>query len=102
MRSVELLLIKPILTEKMLALQEDGRKYGFQVERYANKIEIKKAVEAKFNVLVDGVQTINVKGKSKRMNTRKGLTRGKRSDWKKAIVTLSEGHSIDFFGDHQG
>jgi len=102
MRSLESLLIKPILTEKMLALQEDGRKYAFQVERHANKIEIKKAVEAKFNVLVDGVQTINVKGKSKRMNTRKGLTSGKRSDWKKAIVTLSEGHSIDFFGDKQG
>ncbi len=102
MRSLESLLIKPILTEKMLALQEDGRKYAFQVERRANKIEIKKAVEAKFNVLVDGVQTINVKGKSKRMNTRKGLTSGKRSDWKKAIVTLSEGHSIDFFGDKQG
>lgn len=102
MRSLKSLLIKPILTEKMLALQEDGRKYTFQVERHANKIEIKKAVEAKFNVLVDGVQTINVKGKSKRMNTRKGLTSGKRSDWKKAIVTLSEGHSIDFFGVQQG
>jgi large subunit ribosomal protein L23 len=95
-------LIKPLLTEKMLAAQEDGRKYAFQVVSDANKIEIKRAVEGKFDVLVDRVHTVNVKGKSKRMNTRKGITRGMRSDWKKAIVTLKEGFSIDFFQDQQG
>lgn len=102
MKPLESLLIKPILTEKMLALQEDGRKYAFHVDKHANKIEIKRAVEAKFSVPVTSVKTVNVKGKTKRMNTRKGLTHGRRSDWKKAIVTLAEGHSIDFFGEHQG
>ena len=89
------IIIRPLLTEKMLAGQDDAHKYGFQVVPDANKIEIKKAVEAKFDVLVERVHTIKVKGKSKRMNTRKGITRGTRSDWKKAIVTLGEGFTID-------
>lgn len=97
MKAIDTILIKPILTEKMLRLQEDSRKYGFHVLKDANKIEIKKAVENKFNVAVERVHTANVKGKSKRMNTRRGLTRGKRTDWKKAIITLAEGYSIDFF-----
>ena len=99
---MESILLRPVVTEKMLTLQEDESKYAFQVSRNANKIEIKKAVETKFDVIVQNVRTINVKGKSKRMNTRKGLTHGKRSDWKKAIVTLAEGHSIDLFGEKQG
>ena len=102
MKNSEMILIRPVLTEKMLQLQEDAAKYAFRVDPGSNKVEIKQAVEAKFNVLVSNVQTINVKGKSKRMNTRRGLTRGKRSDWKKAIVTLREGHTIDFFQDMQG
>jgi large subunit ribosomal protein L23 len=101
MRDVNGILIRPILTEKVLHAQEAQAKYAFQVDSSANKIEIKSAVEHKFNVVVKGVRTINVKGKSKRMNTRRGLTRGKRSDWKKAIVTLGEGHSIDFFEGKQ-
>lgn len=102
MKPERTLLIKPLLTEKMLALQEDSRKYAFAVARTANKIEIKKAVESKFGVMVDKVHIINVKGKRKSMNTRKGLTRGKRADWKKTIVTLREGFSIDFFQEQQG
>lgn len=94
------ILIKPVLTEKMLRMQEDASKYAFQVATGANKIEIKKAIEDKFNVLVANIQTINVKGKTKRMNTRRGLTRGKRSDWKKAVVTLQEGYTIDLFQEH--
>jgi len=82
--------------------QELGNKYAFKVEDSANKIEIKKAVESKFNVLVKDVKTINVKGKSKRMNTRRGLTSGRRANWKKAVVTLIEGHTIDFFEGQQG
>jgi large subunit ribosomal protein L23 len=101
MNNPEAILIKPLLTEKMLQLQEESRKYAFKVAQKANKIEIKKAVENKFGVEVEKVRTIVVKGKSKRMNTRRGLTRGKRSDWKKAIVTLQEGHSIDFFQTQQ-
>lgn len=97
MKSLDAILIKPVLTEKMLQMQEEAQKYGFQVARQANKIEIKKAIEGKFGVLVDKVHTVNVKGKTKRMNTRRGLTRGKRSDWKKAVVTLKEGYTIDLF-----
>ncbi len=97
MKLTEAILIKPILTEKMLALQESKSKYAFQVALQANKIEIKTAVERKFDVLVEKVHTIKVKGKSKRMNTRKGITRGNRADWKKAIVSLKEGYTIDFF-----
>ncbi len=101
MRPIETILLKPLLTEKVLELQEDERKYAFQVEKDSNKIEIKRAIEHKFDVLVQDVHTINVKGKSKRMNTRRGLTRGRRSDWKKAIVTLAEGYTIDLFGEKQ-
>jgi large subunit ribosomal protein L23 len=90
-------LIRPILTEKMLNLQESAGVYAFVVNKDANKIEVKKAVEKKFDVTVDDVRTMNVKGKSKRMNTRRGITHGKRPDWKKAIVQLRKGDSIDFF-----
>lgn len=86
-----------MLTEKDLIAQEKLNQYGFVVERSANKIEIKHAVETKFNVRVEKVCTIFVKGKSKRMNTRRGLTSGKRASWKKAIVTLNKDDSIDFF-----
>lgn len=90
-------IIKPLLTEKVLKQQEEENKYGFVVIKEANKIEIKRAVEKKFDVTVDNVRTINVHGKSKQMNTRRGLTEGRRSGWKKAIVTLREGDKIDFF-----
>ncbi len=102
MKDTHSILVKPILTEKMLLMQEDKSKYAFEVASTANKIEIKKAVEVKFDVVVQNVHTAVVKGKAKRMNTKKGLTRGRRSDWKKAIITLAEGHSIDFFGENQG
>jgi len=91
------ILVRPILTEKMLKLQESQAKYAFVVGGEANKIEIKRAIERKFDVTVDSVRTINVKGKSKQMNTRRGITRGRRANWKKAIVTLRAGDSIDFF-----
>ena len=97
MKKVRTILVRPILTEKMLNLQEKEGKYAFVVSKEANKIEIKKAVEKKFDVTVDAVRTLHVQGKTKRMNTRRGLTRGKRSDWKKAIVQLRKGDSIDFF-----
>ncbi len=97
MRKDQEILIKPILTEKMLRLQEDQGKYAFVVNSSANKIEIKQAVQKKFDVTVDSVCTVFVKGKSKKMNTRRGITRGNRPNWKKAIVTLRSGDSIDFF-----
>ena len=91
------ILIRPILTEKMLKLQEEESKYSFKVSKGANKIEIKRAVQDRFDVTVKNVRVINVKGKAKQMNTRRGITKGKRPDWKKAIVSLREGDSINFF-----
>ena len=96
MKSNEIL-IKPILTEKMLKLQESERKYAFKVHSKVNKIMVKKAVQDRFDVTVENVNILYVKGKSKQMNTRRGITKGKRSDWKKAIITLREGDSINFF-----
>jgi len=91
------ILIEPVLTEKMLKLQENERKYAFKVHRDANKINVKQAIQQRFDVIVQDVNIINIKGKSKKMNTRRGITRGKRSDWKKAVVTLRKGDSINFF-----
>jgi large subunit ribosomal protein L23 len=86
------LLIKPIITEKTTMLMSDG-KYTFQVPLTANKVEIRKAVEEIFKVKVEKVATLRVMGKMKRM----GKYIGKRPDYKKAIVTLKEGESIEFF-----
>ena len=91
------ILIRPLVTEKMLQMQETDNQYGFVVDIKANKIDIKRAVEHKFDVVVENVRTIRVKGKSKKSQTRAGITQGRRSDWKKAIVTLAEDNSIDFF-----
>lgn len=83
---------KPCLTEKGMLLQEENNQVVMKVHSKANKIEIKTAVEMLFNVKVDKVCTANMHGKKKRV----GKHSGQRSDWKKAIVTLSEGHKIDF------
>tara|TARA_B100001059_G_C17472564_1_gene397752 strand:+ start:296 stop:619 length:324 start_codon:yes stop_codon:yes gene_type:complete len=92
------ILIRPIFTEKMSRLEEE-RKYSFQVIPAANKLEIKKAVESKFGVKVEKVSTSNRIGKKKNMTVRSDgrtiRTNGKRSDWKKAIITLKEGETID-------
>lgn len=85
-------LIRPIITEKTTLLMQEN-KYTFQVPLNANKVEIRKAVESIFNVKVEKVATIRVLGKTKRM----GRTMGKRSDYKKAIVTLKAGESIELF-----
>ncbi|MDZ7722925.1 MAG: 50S ribosomal protein L23 [candidate division KSB1 bacterium] len=91
------ILVRPLVTEKMLHKQETDNQYGFVVDVKANKIDIKRAVEKKFDVAVVNVRTILVKGKTKKNQTRRGITEGKRKDWKKAIVTLREDDSIDFF-----
>jgi large subunit ribosomal protein L23 len=90
------ILKRPIVTEKMTALQEKGV-YAFEVELGANKIEIAQAVSRKFNVTVLGVRTIRHKGKKKSQMTRKGRFEGRTSMWKKAIVRLKEGDKIEFF-----
>jgi large subunit ribosomal protein L23 len=83
---------RPTVTEKGTALKEQN-KYCFEVDRRANKIEVKRAVEALFNVKVAAVHTVTVRGRVKRL----GRFAGRTPDWKKAIVTLKEGHSIEFF-----
>ena len=96
------IIIKPLFTEKMSILQETQRKYAFQVSQFANKIEIKKAVQKKFDVEVKKVATMNRKGKIRQMTVRSGgrviRTSGRKSSWKRAIVTLREGFSIDLMG----
>ena len=87
------IIVRPLMTEKIANLQENENKVAFEVDRSANKIEIRRAVEDKFNVKVKKVATINMKGKIKRL----GRFEGRRSHWKKAIVTLREGFNIDFF-----
>ncbi len=90
------ILKRPIVTEKMTAQQEKGM-YAFEVEGGANKIEVARAVEKKFNVTVLEVRTQRVKGKTKTQMTRKGRFTGRTSAWKKAIVRLKEGDKIEFF-----
>ena len=94
------IIIRPLLTEKMSRLEESERKYAFQVARKTNKIEIRKAVEKKFNVQVSKVSTMNFAGKQKNMTVRSGgktiRTSGYTASWKKAVVTLKKDFSIDF------
>ena len=95
---IKRIIIRPLFTEKMSRL-ENERKYSFQVSPKANKLEIKKGVESLFDVKVDSVSTMNRLGKEKTMTVRSGgktiRTNGKRSNWKKAIVTLKDGENID-------
>ena len=87
------IIVRPIITENSMEGIAD-RKYTFRVANFANKIEIKKAVEKLFGVKVEKVNTISVKGKKKRMGRNEGYT----SDWKKAIVTLTaDSKTIEFF-----
>lgn len=87
------IILAPIITEKSMTLQEEG-KYVFRVMKTANKSEIKKAVETVFGVKVASVNTMNMLGKVKRQ----GVHKGKRPDWKKAIVTLTkDSKAIEFF-----
>lgn len=90
---------KPIVTEKMTMLGEKLNRYGFQVQHSANKIEIKKAVEEMYNVTVLAVNTFNTKGKKKSRYTKGGVITGLTGTYKKAIVTLKEGDTIDFFSN---
>jgi len=96
------IIIKPLLSEKVNKLTEFTQQYVFQVSTKANKLQIKSAVEEKFEVKVKKVRTINCKGKMKNTSMRSNgkvlRTSGFRSDWKKAIITLSEGHKIDIVG----
>jgi large subunit ribosomal protein L23 len=85
-------LLAPIVSEKSSIAADVDKRFVFKVQKVATKKQIKTAVELMFNVEVDSVQVLNVKGKVKRF----GRALGKRSDWKKAYVKLKEGHDIDF------
>ena len=89
-------LIQPIVTEKLSDLMEKGH-YAFKVNLKANKVEIRRAIEARYpDVTVKEVRTMVVRGKRKRQQTRRGLVQGRAAGYKKAIITLSQGE-IDFF-----
>jgi large subunit ribosomal protein L23 len=90
-------LIKPILTEKANAQQESLRRFAFKVARQANKLEIKKAVEEFYGVTVVDVNTSVVPGKNKTRYTKKGFISGVKPAFKKALVTVAEGETIDLY-----
>lgn len=90
-------LIKPILTEKANAQQESLRRFAFKVARKANKLEIKKAVEEFYGVNVIDVNTSVVPGKNKTRFTKKGFISGVKPAFKKALVTVAEGETIDLY-----
>ena len=93
------IILKPIVTEKMTAACEKFNRYGFQVVRTANKVEIKKAVEELYNVQVLDVNTLIQAPKTKQRYTKSGLISGAKAAYKKAIVTLKEGETIDFYSN---
>jgi len=90
-------LIKPVITEKMTGLQEQRNQYAFDVALDANRIEIARAVERKFNVKVNSVRTLILKGKSKTQFTRRGRFSGFTSKRKRAVITLDKQSKIDLF-----
>ncbi len=92
------ILIKPVITEKSTKLADKGNVYVFVVNKDSNKIEIKKAVEEQFSVVVTGVNTAVMPGKPKSRNTKSTVVRGMKSSYKKAFVTLQPGEKIDLFG----
>ena len=104
--SYQKIIIRPLFTEKMSRLEETENKYAFQVLSTANKIEIEKAIENKFDVKVKKIATMNFSGKEKQMTVRSGgrtiRTQGNRSSWKKAVVTLMDGNEIDLLKGEVG
>lgn len=86
-------LIKPVITENSMLKMEESNTYTFKVAKKANKVEIRKAIEEIFNVKVDNVNTMNMRGKKRRL----GRNEGRTASWKKALVRLAEGDSIEIF-----
>ena len=99
MKNISDIILNPILSEKSNMLMSQN-KYVFRVSLNSNKLQIKKAIEERFEVAIDKVSTMNFKGKKKNSTIRSGgnviRTSWNRRNWKKAIVTLSKGHKIDF------
>ncbi len=93
------ILIKPIVSEKMTAETEKNNRYGFIVDKEANKLQIKSAIEQTYNVTVKDVNTINYHGKRKSRYSKTGMLRGRANHFKKAYVTLAGDDKIDFYAN---
>ncbi|TXB61933.1 50S ribosomal protein L23 [Phaeodactylibacter luteus] len=93
------ILVKPLITEKTERLSDQLGKYTFVVNKDANKIEIKKAIEDMYQVTVEEVKTLIMPAKTKNRSTRSGILTGRKAAFKKAVVTLADGEEIDFYGD---
>jgi large subunit ribosomal protein L23 len=93
------ILQRPIITEKMTNLGEKLNRYGFMVDKRANKLQIKKAIEDMYGVTVETVNTMRYGGKNKSRYTKTGFIAGKTNSFKKAIVSLAEGETIDFYSN---
>ena len=93
------ILRKPLITEKASALSEKAGKYTFLVDKKANKVEIKKAVEQMYGVNVEEVNTLIMPSKPKSRNTKKAVISGRKGSYKKAVVKVAKGESIDFYNE---
>ncbi len=93
------IILKPVITEKMTDLGEKLNRYGFIVHKKANKIQIKQAIEELYGVDVISVNTMNYSGKAKSRFTRSGVISGRTNSYKKAIITLADGETIDFYSN---
>ena len=93
------ILIKPIVTEKLTAQAESLNRYGFVVKKDANKQQIKKAIEGLYNVSVSSVNTMIYSGKRKSRYTKGGIINGRTNAYKKAVITLVDGDTIDFYSN---
>ncbi len=93
------IMIRPVVSEKATQISEKNNRFTFRVSPDANKHQIKDAVEKLYDVKVTGVSTMNYEGKRKQRYTRRGLQRGKMSAFKKAVVTVAQGQTIDFYSN---
>ena len=99
MSTPQQIIIRPVITEKTTDLQTQHGKYVFEVAKKANKIEIKQAIEKMYNVTVERINTMRVPGKIKTRYTKTGVTTGSTGSYKKAVVTLKKGDTIDFYSN---
>ena len=97
MKKLHDILIRPIISEKMTKQGEQLGRYGFEVDQKSNKIQIKQAVEKEYNVTVTGVRTMVVRGKRRTRYTKTNILKGRTAGYKKAIVTLKAGDTIDLY-----
>ena len=93
------IIIKPIITEKITKQSEISNRFGFVVDKKANKVQIKKAVEATYGVTIVAINTMNVRPDRSTKYTKSGLISGKTNAYKKAIVQVQEGETIDFYNN---